>query len=216
MAFRVRAGGVLVASGHLCRPYGAPVTGGSPHGRGTCSSADRSNFRKSRDAFALNLDKKRASRRTALSRLAARVGSNAAIRAAGQYRAGVMRFLLRMAFWIGVVLVLLPSAGNQPAPKSQVGAADAMSAAKAAVSDLRSFCERQADACNVGSQAAVTIGHRAQAGAKMLYEFLNEQLGPSETGTVQAPPSQHTLTPSDLEPVWRGPLPRRDPRERPA
>ena len=130
-----------------------------------------------------------------------------------------MRFLLRMAFWIGVVLVLLPSAGKEPAPKSQVGTADAMSAAKAAVSDLRSFCERQAEACTVGSQAAVAIGHRAQAGAKMLYEFLNEQLGPTETGTVQAPaapPSQNTLTPSDLEPVWRGPLPRRDPRERPA
>jgi hypothetical protein len=129
-----------------------------------------------------------------------------------------MRFLLRMAFWIGVVLVLLPSAGNQPAPKSEIGALDAMSAAKAAVSDLRGFCERQAEACVVGSQAAVAIGHRAQAGAKMLYEFLNEQLGPSETGTVRtpaAPPSQHTLTPTDLEPGWRGPLPRRDPRERP-
>jgi hypothetical protein len=124
-----------------------------------------------------------------------------------------------MAFWIGVVLVLLPSAGNQPAPKSQVGAVDAMSAAKATVSDLRSFCERQAEACNIGSQAAVAIGHRAQAGAKMLYEFLNEQLGPSETGAVRTPaatPSQNTLTPTDLEPAWRGPLPRRDPRERPA
>jgi len=122
-----------------------------------------------------------------------------------------------MAFWIGVVLVLLPSAGSQPVPKSQVGAADAVSAAKAAVSDLRSFCERQAEACTVGSQAAVAIGHRAQAGAKMLYEFLNEQLGPSETGTVRAAtPSQNTLTPADLEPAWRGPLPRRDPRERPA
>jgi hypothetical protein len=128
-----------------------------------------------------------------------------------------MRFLLRLAFWFSVVLVLLPSAGSQPVPKSQVGAADAVSAAKAAVSDLRGFCERQADACTIGSQAAVAIGQRAQAGAKMLYEFLNEQLGPQDTGAVAAAKaSQHTLTPADLEPVWRGPQPRRDPREGPA
>ena len=48
---------------------------------------------------------------------------------------------------------------------------------------MRGFCERQPDACVVGSQAATTIGYRLQAGAKMLYEFLNEQLGPNETAT---------------------------------
>src|SRR5712672_4569367 len=97
-----------------------------------------------------------------------------------------MRFLLRMAFWLGVVLVLLPSASTQPTPKAQVGTVEAVTAARAAVGDLRSFCDRQPEACSIGSQAAVTIGHRAQAGAKMLYEFLNEQLGPGETGTVTA------------------------------
>jgi len=125
-----------------------------------------------------------------------------------------MRFLLRLAFWLGVVLVLLPSAGSQPAPKMAVGTQEAMTAAKAAVADMRQFCERQADACTVGNQAMVSIGHRAQAGAKMLYEFLNDHLGPSETGSVTAarssPPSQHTLTPNDMAPVWHGPQPHRD------
>ncbi len=135
-----------------------------------------------------------------------------------------MRFLLRTAFWLGLILVLLPSGGSQPVPGSKVSAGDAMSAAKAAMSDMRLFCDRQHDACTVGSQAAVAIGHRAQAGAKMLYEFLNEQLGPPETGTAittgsasvplpAAKPSQQTLTPADLAPSWRGPQPR---RERPA
>jgi len=121
-----------------------------------------------------------------------------------------------LAFWLAVVLVLLPSAGSQPAPKSRVGATEAMSAAKAAMSDMRAFCDRQPEACVIGSQAAITIGHRAQAGAKMLYEFLNEQLGPQDTGAVGrkiAPPSQHTLTHDDMAPPWRGPQPR---RERPA
>jgi len=122
-----------------------------------------------------------------------------------------MRFLLRMAFWLGVVLVLLPSAGPQPVPKSQVGTVEAVTAARAAVGDLRNFCDRQPDACSVGSQAVVVIGQRAQAGAKMLYEFLNEQLGPPGADAVGSTfkASQHTLTPTDIEPTWRGQQPLR-------
>ena len=75
----------------------------------------------------------------------------------------------------------------------------------------------------------------AQAGAKILYEFLNDQLGPSETGNGPsetgsvvaasagrpAPipagrPSQHSLTPADLALPWRGPQPRREPRQEPS
>lgn len=125
-----------------------------------------------------------------------------------------MRFLLRMAFWLGVVLVLLPSAGTQPTPRGEVGPAETLSAARAAVDDLRSFCERQPDACSVGSQAAAMIGHRVQAGAKMLYEFLNDRLGPQgadavgSTGKVAT--SQNTLTPQDLAPAWRGAQPHRN------
>ncbi len=135
-----------------------------------------------------------------------------------------MRFLLRMAFWLTVVLCLLPSGGSQTA-QMQFSASEAMSAARATVSDMRGFCERQAGACAVGSQAAVAIGQRAQAGAKVLYEFLNERFGPNaeqfaprETGAVSASgvqavplpaarPSQNTLTPADLKPSWRGPQP---------
>jgi len=132
----------------------------------------------------------------------------------------VMRFLLRMAFWLCVILALLPSGGTKPAPKVEIGAGDAVSAARAALTDAQKFCERQPDACVFGSQAAVALGHRVQAGAKMVYEFLNEQLGPSENGPATTPstagpavplpaarPLQQTLTPADIEPAWRGPQP---------
>jgi len=128
-----------------------------------------------------------------------------------------MRFLLRVAFWLGVVLILLPSGGSQPLPKSQVSAGEAFSAAKAAMSDMQQFCGRQPTVCEVGSQTAATLGQRAQVGAKMLYEFLHERFGNDEpasvqsTGTVPVPaakPSQHTLRPADLTPPWRGPQPR--------
>jgi hypothetical protein len=130
-----------------------------------------------------------------------------------------MRFLLKAAFWLSVVVILLPANEKRPAP--QIGATEAVSAAGAAVSDMRQFCSRQPDACAVGSQAATTFGQKAQAGAKMLYEFLSDRSGPNETGSVAgrtdrstgghaAQPSQHTLTPADLAPVWRGPEPRKD------
>lgn len=128
-----------------------------------------------------------------------------------------MWFLLRMTFWLGVVLVLLPNVGSQSVPKSQISASEALWAAKDIVSDIQHFCERQREACVAGSQATVTLGQRAQAGAKILYEFLSKQFGSHEpggiqtTGSVPVPPrsasSQQTLQPADLVPAWRGPQP---------
>ena len=67
----------------------------------------------------------------------------------------------------------------------------------------------------------MTLGQRAQVGAKMLYEFLQERFGNDEsvaaqsTGSVPLPtvkPSQHTLRPDDLSPPWRGPQARNNAR----
>ena len=91
-----------------------------------------------------------------------------------------MRFLLRMAFWLGVVLVLLPRGESQPSSSAEISATEAMSAATATVGDMRQFCERQPGACVVGSQAAVALEDRAKAGAKRLYEMFNEKLAASE------------------------------------
>ncbi len=91
-----------------------------------------------------------------------------------------MRFLLRMTFWLGVVLVLLPRGESQPTSSAQISATEAMSAATATVGDMRQFCERQPEACVVGSQAAVALEDRAKAGAKRLYEIFNERLSANE------------------------------------
>jgi hypothetical protein len=108
-----------------------------------------------------------------------------------------MRFLLRATFWLVLVLVLLPSSGSKPVPKSQVSATEAFSAAKGVLTDIQNFCERQQEACMVGSRTAITIGQRAQAGAGMLYEFLSERFGSNESrsartmDTVPPPPARH-------------------------
>jgi Family of unknown function (DUF5330) len=94
-----------------------------------------------------------------------------------------MFFLLRAAFWLTIVLALLPTGSAvSTAGGPQVG--EAISAAGAAVADVRHFCARQPDACEVGSQVVAMIGQRAQAGAKMLYDRYIEHSGPTETGSL--------------------------------
>lgn len=130
-----------------------------------------------------------------------------------------MKFLLRAAFWLGVVIMLLPaspSADNTHAPR--VSAGEALSAAGAALSDFRQFCGRQPDACTVGSETLRLFGEKARTGAAMLRTFLNEKLrGPAESqggAPHSSPPgpgvnaARDTLLPSDLTPAWRGPAPR--------
>ena len=132
-----------------------------------------------------------------------------------------MFFLIRAAFWLSIVIILLPTGSQQPKSVPTIETAEAVSAASAAVSDMRLFCDRQPEACSIGAQAAVAFGYKAQAGAKMLYDFLTDSLAPAETGSVvgaskrdAAAKSQDTLLPGDLAPSWRGPLPRSDPRSK--
>jgi hypothetical protein len=131
-----------------------------------------------------------------------------------------MFFLLRTAFWISIVLALLPTGGSQPkSNETPIRAIEAVSAAGAAMSDMSQFCGRQPEACVVGAQAVSAFGQRAQAGAKMVYEILSEKMAPAETGSVTPSKaantggtkgSQQTLKPADLEPAWRGPAPRKE------
>jgi hypothetical protein len=125
-----------------------------------------------------------------------------------------MFFLLRMAFWLGLVLVLLPREKTPESDKlPQVGASEAVSAATAAVSDMSQFCKRQPAACEVGGQAATVIGQRAQDGARKLYRIITDKKPPDHTGSIGGAENagtslaqaaaQDTLTPDDLVVEWR-------------
>lgn len=173
-----------------------------------------SSFRKTRFVFCETMEKIEHTTPTQASALAAKVAQITGLDRDGLGGGQAMRFLLRVAFWLSVVIILLPSAPEQK-PSTHIGATDAISAASAAMADARQFCARQPGACEVGSHALTTFGQKAQSGAKMLYEFLSETFGPEKTGSVgsthpSGKPSQHTLTPADLTPAWRGPQPVRD------
>jgi hypothetical protein len=138
-----------------------------------------------------------------------------------------MFFLLRLTFWIGLVLVLLPRDKSPDADKApQINASEAVSAATAAISDMGQFCKRQPTACEVGGQAATVIGQRAQGGARKLYQIItdkpdksdksdkvdkSDKRAPDHTGSIggmeSADAAHDTLTPDDMQIEWQGPLP---------
>jgi hypothetical protein len=87
-----------------------------------------------------------------------------------------MFFLLRLAFWLGLVLVLLPRDKTTESEKlPQISVSEAVQAATAAVSDMSQFCKRQPGACEVGGQAATVIGVRAQDGARKIYQTITDK-----------------------------------------
>jgi hypothetical protein len=133
-----------------------------------------------------------------------------------------MFFLLRMAFWLGVVCLLLPGTEAQ-SPQTAIDATQAMTVASAAVSDASGFCERQPNACVVGGKVAAALGERAEAGARTLYRFISTRLAdkpaePDKTRLVRVSdqPRQGTLTDSDMAPAWHAPVPLPPKRGRPA
>ncbi len=121
-----------------------------------------------------------------------------------------------MAFWLGLVLVLLPREKTPESEKlPQIGVSEAVQAATAAVSDMSQFCKRQPAACQVGGEAASVIGARAQEGARKLYQTITDKKSPDHTGsighvddadpvTANAAP-RDTLTPNDLVAEWHDP-----------
>ena len=125
-----------------------------------------------------------------------------------------MFFLLRIAFWLSIVIFFLPSlpTGTKESGRAPVGAAEAFGAAQAAVDDARGFCARRPEACETGSHALHTFGQKAQQGAKLLYEFLSDRFADAPvsnsrkdaTGSVLRP-GRHTLTAEDALPGWRAP-----------
>ena len=132
-----------------------------------------------------------------------------------------MFFLLRVAFWLSIVVLLLPAPEKSVDPiRPQVGTFEAIGVAQTAIEDMRSFCTRKPDACETGSHALHAFGQKAQYGAKLLYDFLSERFAEDKTAprTVDVPterPGRHTLTPGDLAPNWsvpqKVPLPPRRP-----
>jgi len=103
-----------------------------------------------------------------------------------------MRLLFRVAFWLGIVIVLLPSPILPPASPPSAP----QSAAKSAGADPREVCPRRLEACTEHLQAFAKLGRDfyrrlAEGGAQRGNKFGREG-------------SSDTLTTADLKAPWRG------------
>ena len=121
-----------------------------------------------------------------------------------------MFFLLRVAFWLSIVVVLLPGGSKSDPNAPTVGTFEAIGAAQAALKDARAFCQREPEACVVGSQALQVFGQKAQNGARMLYEFMSsnsaESMSKHDGPTGSTPrPGRDTLTADDRDVPWLAP-----------
>src|SRR5258707_5690883 len=156
---------------------------------------NRSNFRKSRRKFGSNMSKIVAVQRTSPSKGSASLSSTT-VQTPWRTRGRVMMFLIRTAFWLSVVVLVLPTPQSMKVPESNIGTSQAVGAASAAVSHMGQFCARQPDACKVGSQALTQFGYKAQASAKWVYEFLTDKLGPGPARSGAAQPTRTAPAPA--------------------
>jgi hypothetical protein len=140
-----------------------------------------------------------------------------------------MMFLIRSAFWLMIIILLLPTDEQQ---QSKV-----YGTAEATVKDVVTFCDRNPDTCTTGRDAFQVLVQKAEFGARFLMGFIKEQTGagsddsafdepasdesaPDESASSDAPGgsasgiapaswdngvSQDTLSPEDREAAWTGP-----------
>ena len=127
-----------------------------------------------------------------------------------------MTFLIRIAFWLMIVVLLLPTDERQ---RSEV-----YGTAQAAVNDVATFCDRNPETCAKGKDAFGVFVQKAQFGARMLMGLINSRGEPGEVPAeapddTQGPETdsafeparldlgapRDTLSPEDLEEAWAGP-----------
>ncbi|MGH6867075.1 MAG: DUF5330 domain-containing protein [Methyloceanibacter sp.] len=134
-----------------------------------------------------------------------------------------MLFLIRSAFWLLILVLLLPTDSEQ---QSQI-----WGTAQSAVHDVATFCDRNPQTCATGQDAFAILVQKAEFGAQMVMGVVEQQTGASGTNAVLSmspaaassedklmpvPPaaaplepttwemdsSQDTLSPEDREAAW--------------
>ena len=116
-----------------------------------------------------------------------------------------MGFLIKSAFWLSLVLLIIPFGGTNGNGEPTVGALETFFAARAVINDVSGLCERRPEACEVGRSAFHTIGVRAREGARIAYDMLDDKFGE---------PSQITAAAGESEPLHTGSVPVPTARER--
>ena len=116
-------------------------------------------------------------------------------------------FLIRVGFWVGLAVLLLPTDERQQARL--------YSTAVTTVERVTTFCDRNAQACAAGAELWAIFLKKAEFGARMAIDLVSTsgrqdedaaspRTQPASAKGKPAPAARGTLTPADLTPAWRG------------
>lgn len=107
-----------------------------------------------------------------------------------------MRFILKSAFWLGLVAFLLPFGGGSKETAANITFFGTLAGAEEALQDLTGFCGRAPQACATGREFAVFAGERIGDGIQMAYGLVQDQTGRADTADAAAlaPPPAETAS----------------------
>ncbi|MCW5716974.1 MAG: DUF5330 domain-containing protein [Bauldia sp.] len=100
--------------------------------------------------------------------------------------------LLRIAFWLSIVILLLPGDPERGEDAPSVTVLELMIAARDIVWDISHLCERNPDLCATGGEVGQIIAEKARYNIGQLTEYL-------------AADDANTLTPGDAAVPWQEP-----------
>lgn len=104
-----------------------------------------------------------------------------------------MRFLFRVAFWLTVVVLLLPSDPGADPNAPQVSFVEALNAVRDTFNDLANFCTRNPLSCETGGAVVEIVADKARYGLEQLQGYLETTIA-----------EENTLTAADTEIPWQG------------
>jgi hypothetical protein len=107
--------------------------------------------------------------------------------------------IVRAAFWLSALIMLLPADKQAGAEAPSVGVIDTIVAARTTVGDFSQFCTRNPDVCVTGHGVFAVFGEKARTGIRIVSHLFGSH-GDSAAATG-------TLTPDDLAPAWQAPKP---------
>ncbi len=119
-----------------------------------------------------------------------------------------MMFLIRIAFWGALIVLLLPTDKAQQ-EKLYVAATET-------AHRIATFCDRNATVCERGSAYWTVFKQKLEFGAKLAIDVASERLlgqgegvQPTSAPVSASPPARverakGTLSPADVAPEWRG------------
>ncbi|BDA83671.1 hypothetical protein Sa4125_12130 [Aureimonas sp. SA4125] len=98
-----------------------------------------------------------------------------------------MRFILKAAFWLGLIAFFAPFGGTPKETSANLSIVGAYIGAQEAIADLSGFCTRAPQACDTGREFAIFAGERIGDGAAMAYQFVQGRMAPPD-GETPTPP----------------------------